>query len=83
MKKEDEFVVGPAKRLASGWLKTFVFEPLHFFENILDFEGDVMEAFAAPFQKMGDGRIGVARFEEFNFGIARAENNCAADHRSG
>ena len=73
VKEGHEFVVGSALRLAVEWDETLGFEPLDFSANVGYLEGDVVDAFAALFDELGDGAFGIAGFQQFNFAFADAE----------
>ncbi len=68
-----QFVVGAALRLAVQRDEAFGFEPFDFCADIVDFEGNVMNAFPAFINKFCNGTFRIGSLQEFYFAFADVE----------
>lgn len=73
MQKGDQFIIGTAFWLAVQGDKSFGLQSVNFGPDIGYFEGDVVDAFSAFFDKSGDGALRVGSFEEFDFAFTDME----------
>ncbi len=77
MDKCDEAAFGPDPRLFVNKLHSLSLEPSERLSNVLDLNGDVMNAPAAFLKKLRDRRIVRRRFEQFDAAFADREHRHA------